>query len=105
VPELLAHRKLRHREDCGIRGYLGTGPVAIVSKIPSTDVHFKSNQAKRYYAMLRKHGLQNAFLADAFNSSRGANIEKQQAVFQIQIEIVEPKFMLVMDPGEGLLKS
>lgn len=86
-----------HRPDYGIRGYLGTGPFAIVSEMPSGDVHFKSCQAKLYYQMLQKHGLQEAFLTDGFNSNRLENLEEQKALFQVQVEVVQPRAMLVMD--------
>lgn len=93
---------VRHRPPYGVRGYLGTGPVTIVSDTPSGDVHFKSDQAKLYYANLKAHGLDNAFLTDLFNTRSVRDDDMQQALFLIQIEIVRPVAMLVMVPPERL---
>ena len=86
-----------HRPNLGIRGYVGTGPYALVSHVPSGDVHFKSDQAQTYWPLLGKFGLSNALQTDAFNSAKWMNREEQQALFQIQIEVVEPTTMFVMD--------
>ena len=94
--------RAQHRPDLGIRGYLGPGPVAIVSLWPSCDEHFKLDQAKNYYEILKKHGLENAFQADVLNASlekhnATMNFDEQKALFQVQLEVVQPRVMLVMD--------
>lgn len=76
---------------------MGTGPYAVVSHIPSGDIHFISGQAQTYWRLLTKHGLSNAFQADAFNTQAWGNRDEQKALFQVQIEVVEPTAMLVMD--------
>ena len=82
----------------GVRGYLGTGPFAIVSDKPSGDVHFQSKQAGPYYSMLKKYGLERAFLADVLNTSDAeCDRGEQKALFLTQVEIVRPQVMLVMD--------
>jgi hypothetical protein len=88
---------IRHGPDLGVRGYIGTGPYALVSHVPSGDIHFNSYQAQTYRPILSKYGLSNAFQTDAYNSATWTNREEQQALFQIQIEVVEPSAMLVMD--------
>ncbi len=91
-----------NRPACGVRGYLGTGPLAIVSDTPSRDIHFKSDQAKLYYANLKAHGLETAFLTDLFNTCSVRDDDIQRALFLVQIEIVRPVTMLIMVSAERL---
>jgi hypothetical protein len=90
--------EVHHLPQAGIRGYLGTGPFAIVSDKPSGDVHFQRGQAALYYSKLKTHGLENAFQTDVFNTANvGRDNDEQQALFLIQIEIVRPTAVLIMD--------
>jgi hypothetical protein len=90
--------QIRHLPLAGIRGYLGAGPFSIVSDTPSGDVHFRSGQANLYYPFIKKYELESAFQTDVFNTANPNRDEsEQQALFLVQLEIVQPKAMLVMD--------
>ncbi|HXM43575.1 MAG TPA: hypothetical protein VN924_20225 [Bryobacteraceae bacterium] len=69
-----------------------------MSDTPSGDVHFEKRQAQLYYSKLKAHGLESAHLVDVFNTaSNTRNADEQKALFLVQIELVKPKAMLVMD--------
>lgn len=88
----------KHRLPQVGRGYVGTGPFTIVSDTPSGDVHFEKRQAKLYYSKLKAHGLESAHLMDVFNTASSTrDSDEQKALFLVQIELVKPKAMLVMD--------
>lgn len=67
-----------------------------MSDTPSGDVHFRSGQANLYYTKLNTNGLASAFQTDVFNTAKASrDCSEQQALFLVQIEVVQPKAMLV----------
>ena len=54
--------------DGRVRGYLGTGEIAIVGKRPSTAIHFSGQAAQWFYEILVKYGLWNAHITDAIKT-------------------------------------
>ena len=96
----------RYPEKWGVKGYMGVSSTVIVSAEPSTDTVFTSPQAKEYYHLLAKHRQENAHLMDVYfvnmehhmiGGDSQTHAQACKAVFQRQIDIIEPTLAVVMD--------
>jgi hypothetical protein len=80
-----------------VSGYWGTGPIMVVGIEPSDAIAFEGWPARTFYDLLVKHGLANAHLTDARMTSKPLSEESHRCVFLAQIEVLQPKAVLVMD--------
>jgi hypothetical protein len=81
----------------GVRGYWGTGPIMVVGAEPSDAVEFEGWPAQTFYDLLVKHGLANVHLTDARMTNKPLSKRRHRYVFLAQIEVLQPKAVLVMD--------
>jgi hypothetical protein len=97
----LAHRQRnlnawRYPSKWEVAGYLGTGPIAIISFQPSGDVQFESPQARSFYTRLKENDLADAHIMDVLSSELGVDPHKEKQFFLEQLGVVDPAALLVM---------